>query len=77
MHAEQRKLIPAHFLASVYTVTLIGSPAGLDGRPIRNTRLIMLMLVPSLMVADHTVSSVFVSIRDNLKGGGCSKKASK
>lgn len=33
--------------------------------------------VPSLMVADHTVSSVQVSTRDSLKGGACSKKASK
>lgn len=33
--------------------------------------------VPSLRVADHTVSSVQVSTRDSLKGGGCSKKASK
>lgn len=29
------------------------------------------------MVADHTVSSVQVSTRDSLKGGACSKKASK
>lgn len=33
--------------------------------------------VPSLMVLDHTVVSVLTSIRDNLNGGGSSKKASK
>lgn len=37
----------------------------------------VMLNVPSLMVADHTVSSVSVSMRDSLKGGGCSKNASK